>query len=70
MSATTGIEWTDRTWNPVTGCTKVSPGCAHFYAEGIAKRLWATSYPKIPMGTIYMTPLQSGDSVSAGRTTN
>ena len=27
------IEWTDRTWNPVTGCTKVSPGCAHCYAE-------------------------------------
>lgn len=34
----TGIEWTDRTWNPVTGCTKVSPGCDHCYAEGIARR--------------------------------
>lgn len=32
------IEWTDRTWNPVTGCTKVSPGCDHCYAEGIARR--------------------------------
>ncbi len=35
---TTKIEWTDATWNPVTGCTKVSPGCAHCYAETIAKR--------------------------------
>jgi protein gp37 len=34
----TTIEWTDRTWNPVTGCTKVSPGCDHCYAEGIARR--------------------------------
>lgn len=34
------IEWTDETWNPVTGCNKVSPGCAHCYAEGIAKRFW------------------------------
>lgn len=34
----TKIEWTDRTWNPVTGCDKVSPGCDHCYAEGIARR--------------------------------
>lgn len=34
----TGIEWTDETWNPVTGCTKVSPGCDHCYAETIAHR--------------------------------
>jgi protein gp37 len=38
----TGIEWTDRTWNPVTGCTKVSPGCDHCYAEGIANRFAGT----------------------------
>src|SRR5438046_7040716 len=31
-------EWTDATWNPVTGCTKVSPGCAHCYAETFAER--------------------------------
>ena len=36
----TGIQWTDETWNPVTGCNKVSAGCAHCYAEGIAKRFW------------------------------
>jgi len=39
---TTGIEWTDRTWNPVTGCTKVSPGCDHCYAAGIAHRFAGT----------------------------
>jgi len=35
------IEWTDATWNPVTGCSKVSPGCKHCYAERMAKRLKA-----------------------------
>lgn len=34
----TAIEWTDATWNPVTGCTKVSPGCTHCYAERVSKR--------------------------------
>lgn len=34
------IEWTDETWNPITGCKKVSPGCANCYAESIAKRFW------------------------------
>src|SRR4030043_631558 len=32
------MEWTEATWNPVTGCTKVSPGCAHCYAETFAER--------------------------------
>ena len=38
MSANTGIEWTDRTWNPLTGCTKVSPGCDHCYAKTMHER--------------------------------
>lgn len=38
MSADSPIEWTDATWNPVTGCTKVSPGCANCYAETFAER--------------------------------
>ena len=38
MSDKSAIEWTDATWNPVTGCTKVSPGCAHCYAEAITLR--------------------------------
>ncbi|WP_426568145.1 DUF5131 family protein [Streptomyces canus] len=39
----TKIEWTDRTWNPVTGCTKVSPGCDHCYAETFAERWRGTA---------------------------
>jgi protein gp37 len=35
------IEWTESTWNPVTGCSKISPGCANCYAERMAKRLQA-----------------------------
>lgn len=38
MSENSTIEWTEATWNPVTGCTKVSPGCAHCYAETFAER--------------------------------
>lgn len=34
------IEWTEKTWNPITGCTKVSAGCKNCYAEVIAKRFW------------------------------
>ena len=41
MPKKSNIEWTERTWNPVTGCTKVSPGCKHCYAETMAKRLVA-----------------------------
>jgi len=38
MSANSTIEWTDATWNPVRGCTKISPGCKHCYAETFAER--------------------------------
>jgi protein gp37 len=38
MAITSAIEWTEATWNPVTGCDKVSPGCAHCYAETFAER--------------------------------
>ncbi|HYG23356.1 MAG TPA: phage Gp37/Gp68 family protein [Verrucomicrobiae bacterium] len=38
MSEKSKIEWTDATWNPVRGCTKISPGCAHCYAETFAER--------------------------------
>jgi protein gp37 len=38
MSDNSKIEWTDSTWNPVRGCTKISPGCAHCYAETFAER--------------------------------
>lgn len=56
--AVTSIEWTYWTmpdgtqlqgmvWNPCTGCDQVSPGCAHCYAKGIAKRFWASQYPPV-----------------------
>src|SRR5438132_10061746 len=41
MAANSHIEWTEATWNPVTGCTKVSAGCKHCYAERLAMRLQA-----------------------------
>lgn len=70
MSTKTSIEWTatvhadgtvtpGKTWNPVTGCTKVSAGCKNCYAETIADRFWATQYPQVPAelvrsgGTVY-----------------
>ncbi len=45
MSLSSKIEWTESTWNPVTGCSKVSPGCANCYAEAMAKRLKAMGNP-------------------------
>ena len=50
MSDQTGIEWTDATWNPVTGCTKVSPGCKNCYAERLALRLRAMGNPRYRNG--------------------
>ena len=41
MAFNSSINWTESTWNPVTGCTKISAGCAHCYAERMAKRLQA-----------------------------
>jgi protein gp37 len=43
VASSTAIEWTDATWNPVTGCTKISPGCDHCYAERFAERFRGTS---------------------------
>lgn len=43
MSLNSAIEWTDATWNPVRGCTKISPGCAHCYAETFAERFRGVS---------------------------
>ena len=41
MSTQSRIEWTELTWNPTVGCTKVSPGCKNCYAETMARRLQA-----------------------------
>ncbi len=50
MAELSGIEWTESTWNPLTGCTKVSPGCKHCYAERMAKRLQAMGQPNYVNG--------------------
>lgn len=48
--ATTKIEWTESTWNPITGCTKISTGCKHCYAEVMARRLKAMGLEKYKNG--------------------
>jgi protein gp37 len=50
MAFNSAIEWTEATWNPVTGCTKVSPGCRHCYAERLATRLQAMGQPRYAHG--------------------
>ena len=48
--AQSNIEWTELTWNPVTGCNKISPGCKHCYAETMSKRLKAMGVEKYKDG--------------------
>ena len=50
MSTLSKIEWTETTWNPVTGCTKISHGCKHCYAERMSKRLQAMGMEKYRRG--------------------
>ncbi len=46
MSNSSSIEWTEATWNPTTGCSKISPGCKNCYAEKLSKRLNAMGVKK------------------------
>jgi protein gp37 len=62
MAQLSSIEWTDATWNPVTGCTKVSPGCKLCYAERMAKRLQAMGQPRYRNG---FTTTLHGDLLEA-----
>jgi protein gp37 len=50
MATTSSIEWTEATWNPVTGCTKISEGCRNCYAHTMAKRLHAMGNPRYEKG--------------------
>ena len=50
MGQKSTIEWTGSTWNPVTGCVKISPGCLNCYAERMAKRLQAMGQPNYAAG--------------------
>jgi len=57
MTTVSSIEWTERTWNPTVGCTKVSPGCKHCYAEVMARRLQAMGTPGYENGfTLTLLP--------------
>jgi hypothetical protein len=51
------IEWTESTWNPVTGCTKASPGCKNCYAERMAIRLQAMGQPNYRNGFKVSLPM-------------
>jgi protein gp37 len=57
VATTTGIEWTEVTWNPTTGCDRISAGCDHCYALTLAKRLKAMGQPKYQ---------QDGDARTSG----
>lgn len=62
MTTVIKIEWTERTWNPTVGCTKVSPGCKHCYAEGMAARLQAMRTPGYENGfTLTVLPKRLED---------
>ncbi|SRR5713226_4308982 len=50
MGNNSAIEWTDATWNPITGCTKISPGCKNCYAERLAVRLREMGNPRYKSG--------------------
>ena len=50
MATNSPSEWTDATWNPVTGCDKISPGCKHCYAGRMANRLQAARNPSYTNG--------------------
>ncbi len=50
MATRSSIEWTESTWNPLTGCNKISPGCKHCYAERMALRLQAMGQPNYANG--------------------
>ena len=52
MGQISSIEWTDATWNPVTGCSKVSPGCAHCYAETLSLRRGWSAQPWNPANAV------------------
>ncbi|MDA0349387.1 MAG: phage Gp37/Gp68 family protein [Verrucomicrobia bacterium] len=68
MSQTSKIEWTDATWNPVRGCTKVSPGCKHCYAETLAERFRGTLGHPFEFGfDLRLVPEKLGDPIRWSR---
>src|SRR5687767_4076724 len=64
MSQNSKIEWTDASWNPVRGCTKISPGCAHCYAETFAERFRGVPNHPFEQGfDLRLVPEKLGDPI-------
>ena len=63
MSDNSKIEWTDATWNPVRGCTKISPGCVHCYAETFAERFRGVPGHPFEFGFDLRAELEAADPV-------
>jgi len=64
MSANSKIEWTDSTWNPVRGCSKISPGCKHCYAETLAERFRGVRGHPFEFGfDLRLVPEKLGDPI-------
>ena len=64
MSDNSKIEWTDATWNPVRGCTKISPGCVHCYAETFAERFRGVPGHPFEFGfDLRLVPEKLGDPI-------
>ena len=66
MANTTSIEWTDATWNPVTGCTKISAGCDNCYAERFSERFRGTLRHPFENGFDLLSGLNGSNSHCAG----
>ena len=70
MTTTSKIEWTEQTWNPTVGCTKISPGCKHCYAEAMSKRLNAMGTPGYENGfALTLLPERLNDPIKRKKPT-
>lgn len=70
MTTVSRIEWTEQTWNPTVGCTKISPGCKHCYAEAMAHRLKAMNTPGYENGfSLTLLPERLEDPLKRKRPT-
>lgn len=70
MTTISKIEWTEQTWNPTVGCTKISPGCKHCYAETMSKRLTAMGTPGYENGfALTLLPERLNDPIKRKKPT-
>ena len=69
MSETTGIEWTDATWNPIRGCSRVSEGCRHCYAERVAARFSGPGQPYEGLAVRKLRVVSDDEQTTVGRWT-